>query len=251
MRDLGWGLVAVVGSCVWGCSSDVTQVDVTPGGAAGMTENAQAGAMQGGATNGGEAGARAAFADAGASGEGGGGAAGAGADGGSGGAVDPGHFWDCLQGSAGEYGADPSLVSSDEPSSLPSGDEATLEQLAGDWLHDSTVDYNGNLDYFQFNADGTGSQDTVTNYWEVTWSTTYVGTFVLADHVIMLDSTAGRQDGYDPSPFGPQHPPDTRHEDLPRQTLRFGYSYDAASDTLFVNNVVCTEPVPFRRVKRP
>jgi hypothetical protein len=245
----------MAGFCVWACSGTVTEMGVPAGGAAGMPENAQAGATQGGvpdvgAADGGEAGVRAAFADAGASGEGFAGAAGAGADGGSAGAVDPGNFWDCEAALADENAADPSRVSSAEPSSLPSGDEATLEQLVGDWFHDSTAYYNGNIDHFHFSADGTGTQVTDTVLWETGSATEYVGTIELAAHVITLDSTAGTRSSYDSLANGLGHPGSESQEDLPRQTLRFGYSYDADTDSLYVNNVVCSEPVRFVRVER-
>ena len=256
MRNAGGFVLTMAGFGVWACSGTVTQTGIARGGAAGVAETAQAGAAQagaaqggatnGGATDGGEAGVRS-VADAGASGEGFAGAAGAGADGGSAGAVDPGNFWDCEAASASGDAADPSLVSSAEPSSLPSGDEATLEQLVGGWVHESIVDYNGTIDYFHFNADGTGAQQTDTTVWETSASTEYVGTFVLTPHVLTLDSTAGQRDSYSPDISNPGRPGYRSHEDLPRQTLRFGYSYDATSDTLYVNNVVCSEPVPFKR----
>ncbi|HEY0463077.1 MAG TPA: hypothetical protein VGC79_02660 [Polyangiaceae bacterium] len=72
----------------------------------------------------------------------------------------------------------------------------------------------------------------------------------LAAHVITLDSTAGYRTSSSPLVFGPGHPGVFTQEDLPRQTLRFGYSYDAETDTLYVNNAVCTEPVAFVRVQR-
>ena len=95
-------------------------------------------------------------------------------------------------------------------------------------------------------ANGTGSQTTDTVLWEDTAVTAYVGAIALADQVITLDSTAGHHDLASPDVFG-HGPGYYSHEELPRQTLRFGYSYDAATDTLYANNVVCTEPLRFVR----
>lgn len=170
------------------------------------------------------------------------GAAGSWADAGSAGETFAGitKFWNCEQtgdkGSAGAGGA-PSWP-------LPSSAEATLSQLVGDWAHDGTIDNNGDIDYFHFDADATGSQTTImlTSYPEQ-WTTTYAGAIELANHEITLDSTAGTAEY---GSFGLGLPGYSK-KDLPHQVIRYGYSYDETTDTLYVNTASCSEPVRFAR----
>ena len=178
-----------------------------------------------------------------------GGAAGAADDGSTSGPVIPDFsplpdeyaFWDCAknEGGANTGGA------STWP--LPSSTEATLAQLVGRWAHDGTTSQDdGDVDYFNFNADGTGYQDTITLKSDSLESVQYIGAIELADHTIKLDSTAGTWH-YQEYTLQPGH---DHHGVLPNQVIRYRYSYDETTDTLYVNTPSCTEPVPFARLTR-
>ena len=129
---------------------------------------------------------------------------------------------------------------------LPSSAEATLPQLVGDWAHNGAPDNIGDLDYFHFDADGTGWQITNQLFCCEDLSTRYVGAISLADHAITLDSTAGTAVYTEYRIFKPQN----WQKALPRQLLRYGYSYDQTTDSLYVNSEACAEPVRFWRIQR-
>ena len=254
VRNSGWGVTAVLAFCVWACSGQVIQTGL-PDGAGGLSEG-QAGAAAGGqrptasigghgpaageaglGLTAGEGGEGGAGGEGGEGGEGGG-AAGSRADSGSAGQTY--NFWNCEQtgddGFGGAGGA-PSWP-------LPSSPEATLSQLVGDWVHDGTIENSGDIDYFHFNADATGSQATETLFDTPDgWTTKYEGAFQLADHQIVLDSTAGTYHYWEfrNSKYV------THDTDLPEQVIHYGYSYDERTDTLYLNTPSCSEPVPFTR----
>jgi len=131
---------------------------------------------------------------------------------------------------------------------VPAGGEATLSQLVGSWAHlSASLGYFwGYSDSLQFNADGTGSQ--TTSFWTDSpdsSDTTYEGTIALANHVITLDSTAGTRDTR--VRVGNGFMATYKSEKLPPQIVRYGYSYDSRTDTLWVNTATCTVPLPFKR----
>ena len=242
MRDVGWLVVPFWGLCAWACSASVGEA---PEGSAGAQEVGQAGTGQGGRGSGEEAGAAGAprSADAGATGEGLGGSAGGWPP------ADSLSLWYCPgAGPPGAAGAAGAIGFSDEVSwPLPDPAEATLSQLVGDWFHNGAPNNYGHVDSFRFNADGTASQATEMLYDTPDGSTlTYAGAVELADHTITLDSTAGTSDYFSYDFLA--HELLSSHANLPDQVILYGYSYDAATDRLYVNTEFCNDPVPFVRI---
>jgi hypothetical protein len=245
MQKTGWGLVAILAGCVWACSEQASEIEVA-GVAAGQAGQAGSGDV----ASAGEGGASGASGAGGASGEGLGGAAGAGGEAGADGELVPSFppvdeyaLWDCATGErpAGAAGA---------PASWPlaTSAEATMPQLVGDWAHNGAIHNMGDIESFHFDLDGAGSQTTVTLTSEPDQETTrYAGTIALADHVITLDSSAGTWDYGAYRGAGEESV--SLHKDLPHQVIRYGYSYVQATDALYVNTDLCTEPVRFWRVK--
>ena len=258
----------MVGCWVAACSGVVVESHEGSGGAAGSggLEQGQAGAgqggeglaipMQGGAPSEGGASAVGGAGDAGAGGESFAGAGGVDPGGGWAGVPEPTSIWDCEHpvdhegsgdGDAGASGAG-AVEQIGPPTAVPTGGEATLAQLVGLWAHDTVGpgEFWGLSDDFVFNADGTGSQGS--GFWSdlSSDSTTYAGTFELANHVITLDSTAGTQTYSSYNHWGPI-PGTYKYEKLPHQIIHYGYSYDAPSDTLYVNTARCSDPLPFKR----
>lgn len=180
----------------------------------------------------------------------------AGTDGGGG---PPNSIWVCENpnedgsepniGSAGAGGAAP-IEEFSAPASLPPGGEATRAELIGTWTRGSPFEgiyWYGYDDAFYFEADGSGWQET--SVWTDTstgGSTRYVGTIELHEHVITLDSTSGTSNYCSSSTSQPLLST-CKYENLPHQIVHYGYSYDAATDTLYVNTARCSPPLAFKR----